>query len=171
MEIYGRIAFVVRWPLVVFLVLASKRLHRCPRVDEAAIHGEVLVARQSSALGLGHHRHEELPSDIVLKQPLTILGERAVIERSILDTHVQKPSEEQVIVELLAEQSLAAHGVESHQQRGFEQLFGRDTRAPTLAVHLSQRRRKRLQGSVSHVLHSPKWMVLRHSITRGPQAE
>ena len=33
---------------------------------------------------------EELPSDIVLKQPLAILGERAVVERSVLNTHVEE---------------------------------------------------------------------------------
>jgi hypothetical protein len=81
----------------------------------------VLVAHQGRAAGHAHDFSEELRSDLVLQEPLPVPRERRVVEALLGSVHVQEPPEQQVVVELLAEEPLAPHAVERHQQRGFQQ--------------------------------------------------
>ena len=66
----------LRWRLI----LGTEALQTGRGLDQRAIHGEVLIAEQVPLVGLPDHRVEELPGDVVLQQPLTVLGERRVVK-------------------------------------------------------------------------------------------
>jgi hypothetical protein len=89
-----------------------------------------------------------------------------VVEAGLVHLRIQEPAEQQVVVELLAKQPLAAHRVQRHQQRGFQQPLGRQRRSPHRAVHLIEHRRKFLERSLGQGFDAPQRMVLRDPLLR-----
>jgi hypothetical protein len=57
--------------------------------------------------------------DVVLEQP-SRFGERAVGEHRVIGAHVEKPAEQQVVVELLTEHPVAADRAQRHQDQHLE---------------------------------------------------
>src|SRR5215471_19079514 len=53
-EVHGRIPRIIRWPPVL-LILALKTLQASPRLDQRAVHDEVLVTGQVLLPRLAHH--------------------------------------------------------------------------------------------------------------------
>jgi hypothetical protein len=102
-------------PIAGLLVLLAKALKRCPRLDQCAVDGEVLVAHQPGGTSLRHDGEKEFLGDFMRDESLAVLGERAVIETRLLHVHVEEPAKQDVVVELLAEQPLAPHRIEGHQ--------------------------------------------------------
>ncbi len=84
-------------------------LERGPGLQQGAVDGEVVAGELVLLAGEVEHGLEELAADVVLEQPLAVLGEGALVEGRVLDTHVQEPLEEQVVLESLAELALAAN--------------------------------------------------------------
>lgn len=74
-------------------------------------------AQQARELGGADDLFEEPLAGVVCHQPVAVLGERGRVERRRLDVHVEEPAEQQVVVELLAELTLAADAVEIDEQR------------------------------------------------------
>jgi hypothetical protein len=105
------------------VVLGPKALHRSPGLDQRTVHREVLVAHQLGSLGLFHHLSKEFRGGLMLDQPIPIVGECAVIERLLHEVHVQKPSKEEVVPELLAELDLAANRIQGDQQHPLEEAL------------------------------------------------
>ena len=89
-----------------------------------------------------------------------------MVEARLGHIHIEEPAEQQVVVQLLAEQPFAAHRVERHQQRGLQQPLGRDRRPSDRAVHLIEQRRKLPERHVGEFLDPPQWMLLGHPIAR-----
>src|SRR5207245_11401728 len=65
-------------------------------------------------------------------------------------TLFRSPPEEQVVVELLHEEPLAAHAVEHLQEQGPQQVLGRDRRPPDLGIQLVELGRQFAQDRVAH---------------------
>jgi hypothetical protein len=93
----------------------------------------VLVAEQVQAIGLEHYGIEELAAHAVAQQPCAVLGERAVVEAGLDHIHIQKPAEQQMVSQFLAEGPLTANRVQTDQQAGFEKPLGRN-RGTSLAI-------------------------------------
>lgn len=146
-----------RW----WLVFRSKALEAGSRFDQRAIDAEVLVAQQVQAIRVQHHCIEELATDSVAQQPRTVLGKRAVIKARLDHVHIQKPTEQQVISQLLTEGALAADRVQTDQQTGFQQPFWRNGGTPFASsrVHLIEQRRQLQQRCVCEALDRPQRMV------------
>jgi len=89
-----------------------------------------------------------------------------MIEARLGRVHIEEPAEQQIVIELLAEQPFAAHGVQRHQQRGLQQPLGWDRRPPNGAVHLIEQRRKLRQRPVGEFLDPPQRMLLRRPLAR-----
>ena len=87
------------------------------------------------------------------------------VEARLDHVHVEEPAEQQVVVELLAEQPLASHGVQRHQQRRLQQPLGRDRRPPHAAVHRVEHRR---QSSAS--ASSASFLIARSGCSAGTRA-
>src|SRR5262252_1307909 len=115
--------------------LLFEALERCPCLDQGTVDGEVFLAQKPCTASLLDHASEETLGDVRLDKTLPVLRECTRIEPPLRHVHVQEPAKEKVVVELLAEETLAAHRVEGHQQRRLEQSFGRDGRPAHLRVH------------------------------------
>src|SRR5215472_14844120 len=91
----GSVGFPTRPPTLAFLLEATsdlpRRLHNLPL--------------------------EERPHYIILDQPITVLGVRAVIPRRVVHAQTDKPAVEHVVAQLLAQQPLTANPVECLQQQ------------------------------------------------------
>src|SRR6267143_2054351 len=105
---------------------------------------------------------------MVLHQPLPIFRERFLHEALLVQIHVEEPAEQQVVVELLAEERLAPHRVERHQQRRLEQPLRRNRGPTDRAVHLVEHSRQLPQRRVRQLLQLPQRMLLRHRTLRLP---
>ena len=76
--------------------------------------------------------HEAL-ENVALLKPLAVLGEGGSVEGLVAGLHVEKPAEEQVEINLLAQLPFAADRVEHLQQQGANQLLRGNRVAPVLA--------------------------------------
>src|SRR2546430_17569800 len=72
-----------------------------------------------------------------LQQPIPVLSEGRRVPDRIIDAQAHEPPEEQVVVELLDQHSLAADAVEELQKKGFEQPLRCD-RGPRSEEHTSE---------------------------------
>ncbi len=109
-----------------------------PGLQQGAIHGKVLIAEQRLDLRGGHQLLQEAPHHLVIEEPISVLvpparsacgrckGERAGVPDRIVGTQADKPAEQQVVVELLQPKPLRSDPVERLQQRGQQQLLGRN---------------------------------------------
>ena len=95
------------------VVLRHKALHAGPRLDERAIHREVLARQELAHLRQIENPGHELGGDIARKQPVAVLAENRCIPHRIVRRQTHKPAEEQIIVELIHQQPLGAHTIES----------------------------------------------------------
>lgn len=124
---------VVAIDAIVFGRFGLKALGTGEALDDGAVHAEMFAAE---ILGQRFVRHgiEEGLGESVLFQSLAVLGEGAGIEGFVAGLHVEEPAEEEAEVDLFAELSFAADGVEGHEEEGFEEPFGRHAGASGVAV-------------------------------------
>ena len=97
----------------------------------------MLTAEQRFHMRRPHQLLQDQPHDVVIKEPLPVLvaPPRSAFRQCrcgcggmpnrIVGAQAQKPGEQQVVVELLKQQPLGAHPVESLQQRGQQELIWR----------------------------------------------
>ena len=104
---------------------------------------------------LGHHFIKELLAQPVLQQPLAVLGEHRRVEAGLHEVHVQKPPEEEVVIQLLAEGPLTADRVEGNQEGRLEEPLRGNGGPAHLGVHLVELGGERLQGLVGHGFDGP----------------
>jgi len=79
---------------------------------------------QQQLKGLGHQ--------LLIEQPVTVLGERGGMPNRIVRVEAIKPAERQVVVELLDQHPLRANAVDRLQQQGQQLLLrGIDGGAPS----------------------------------------
>src|SRR5437764_627366 len=81
-------------------------------------------AQQAQPSRLAHHLIEEPLGNLMLEQPSAVLGEHRGVKAGLQQAHIQKPTEQEVVIEFLAEGALAADRVQRNQQRRLEQSFG-----------------------------------------------
>jgi hypothetical protein len=154
-----------------FAVLTLEALERSPRLDQCAIDGEVLIGQQTLRTRLIDHAHKEQLGDFVLDQPAAVDRERRVIERALLQIHVEEPPKQDVVVEHLAKQPLRAHCIQRDQQARLEQAFRRYGRTASIRIHRCQRRAHRREYCIGLRLYRPQRMVLRYPLLDRKVAE
>src|SRR5213594_4885896 len=156
-EIHGRIPRIVRGGRR--RVLALETLEARPSVDQGAVDREMLVGEQPALLGLGADPLEKSPRDVAAEQPFPILREHRGVPDRVIHGQAHEPPEEQVVVELLHEEPLAAHAVEHLQEQGPQQVLGRDRRPPDLGIQLVELGRQFAQDRVAHGPQGAQGMV------------
>ena len=122
------------------------------RLDQRAVHGEVLVRQQASPVRRQDHLIGELLTHSVLQQPLPVLREHRGVEAALHQVHAQEPAEQQIVVQLLTEGAPAPHRVERNQQGCLQQALGRDGRPPHGGVHPVELGRQPGQGLIGQGL-------------------
>ncbi len=91
--------------------------------NQRPVHREVLVRQQLLRPRLRDHLLEKRFGDFSFQQPLPVLGEHRHVPHLVVHAQPHEPPEQQVVVQLLHQQPLAAHPVEHLQQQCPQQLF------------------------------------------------
>jgi hypothetical protein len=135
-----------------------------PRLNERAVHGEVLLREQRALRRLGPDLVEELPGDIAGEEALPVLGEHGCVPDRVVHRQADEPPEQQIEVELLHQQPLAPDAVERLQQQGAQQLLRRDRGTADAGVHSVEGWRQLGQDRVDHRPHRPERVVSGHAL-------
>src|SRR5690606_36647681 len=106
-----------RWRIVV--ALGPETIDRRPRLNQRAVHREMLIADQVLFARELDDAAEKLARHVMLQQPLLIMRKRAVIKRRLVDVHINEPAKQKVVFKLFAKQALAAHRVEGEEKQAF----------------------------------------------------
>ena len=146
------------------LVFGPKALVARPRFQQRAVDRKVLVRQETMRIGLAPHRLEEGLRDVALQQPVTVLRKRRMIPHALIQTEPDEPAKQQVVVQLLDQQALAAHTVEHLQQQGAQQLLGRNGRPPDGRVQLREAWPQPDQRRVRHLSNRSQRMIARHAL-------
>jgi hypothetical protein len=83
----------------------------------------VFVREQTSLACLLEHGLEEGFGNVPIEQPLAVLGEYGHVPDRVIHVQAHEPTEQQVVVELFLQHSLAAHRVQGLQQERSQQLL------------------------------------------------
>jgi len=100
-------------------VLRAEALVAGPGFDQRAIHGEVFI--RQIRLGSFQHPLEKDFGHFFVQEPLPVLAENRVMPHHFVHAHTDKPAKQQVVVQLLHQEPLAAHRVKYLQQQGPQQ--------------------------------------------------
>ncbi len=134
-------------------ILSNKALVACPRLNQRAVHAEVLGRQPVFLLRKGKHLVEEFNHRIVLDQARPILGEDRGHPDCVVHRQPDEPAKQQVVLRLLHQLALGPDAVEHLQQHRSQQLLQRDARATTLDVGLIHPREQPIhlrQGLIDH---------------------
>ena len=118
-EVHRRVARIVG-RRAVLRALLLEALERRPRFDQRAVDGEVFGRHQAALLRDRDHTFEEEPRHVGLEHSLLVLREARRVEALLVEVHVEEEAEQQVVVEPLAELSLATHREERDQQASLQ---------------------------------------------------
>src|SRR5437899_8853672 len=146
-------------------------LERGPGLEQGAVNGEVLIGEQLQLTSLVEHGLEEESADVVLQEPVAVLGEGALVESGVLDVEVQEPLEEEIVLEPLAELALAANRIEGDQEAGLEQVLGRDRGPALLGIHLVEDRAQLRERRLYKRLHAPNRVLGGDELISGDREE
>ncbi len=100
----------------------------CPRFQQRAVDGEMLGGQQATTACLLHDIFKEGPGDIALQQPIAVLGEGGRRPHRVVHRQPHKPPKQQVVLQLLHQHPLAAHGIQHLEQQCPQQMLGRNRR-------------------------------------------
>src|ERR1700676_4485065 len=96
-------------------VLSPEILLARPCLDQCSVHREMFIRHVRPRTF--QHPPEKRLRDLFVQQTLPILAEHRVIPDRFVHLHPHKPSEQQVVLELLDQHSLTAHRIEDLQQQ------------------------------------------------------
>src|SRR5476649_3085145 len=116
---------------VLIIVATHKAFMAGPRLNQRAIHTEVLAREPLLVLGDAHNLVKEFDDRVVFDQPLAVLGEDGGYPNGIVHRQPDKPTKQQVILNLLHQLALGAHAIEHLQQHRAQQLLWRNAGPPT----------------------------------------
>ncbi len=135
------------------LFARPKTLQARPSFQQRAVHGEMIVTDQTRLSGLADHGIEKQTADLMLQQSLAILREHTEIKTFFRQFHIQKPTEQKVVVQLLTELPFTSDREKGDQQHRFENSFGRNRRTTRRRVHFVKHSRKCFQLLIRHGLY------------------
>jgi len=145
--------------LGVLAVQGPEALHRRERLDQRAVHAEVVLADQTVQNRLGHHAVEEVPNEPVSIEPLAVHTEDLRRPHRLRGGHVKEPAVQKVVADLLAQLNLAAEAVEGLQEQRFDQSFRRDAGPSCLGVGPAKTARHLPQNAIDPSLDRSERMI------------
>lgn len=107
-------------------ILGPAALLRSPGFQQSAIDGEVIGREQMASARLLDHAVEEGNRDVSGQESLAVLAEGGRRPHRIIGVQADEPVEEQIVVELLHELTLAANGEKHLNQQRPQHLLGRN---------------------------------------------
>ena len=85
---------------------------------------------------LSNNSIKEEPAHFMLHQSFPVLRKHRGIKALFHHIHVQKPSEQKVVIQLLTKLPLTSHRVKSNQEHGLQNSLGTDRGPANLRIHL-----------------------------------
>jgi len=153
------------------VVLALETLVRGPGFNQCAVHAEVFVAGQLRPAGGVLDPLEEHAGQVFVEEPLAVGAEGGVVPDLVFQGQAHEPAVQQVVVDGLDQQPLAADREQDLQQQGLEQHFGRYRRAAVAGIHRLELRRHGGQQSVNHRAQFAQWVFGRYPVFEADVAE
>ena len=132
-------AVIVSAVSVVGAVFSMKTLPRGPGLNQRAVHGEALIAHE--LLGARNRFREELPRRIGSRQPVAVLGKHRAIPRRIVHAQAHKPTEQQVVIDLLDQQTLRKNRIKHLRQSRPRNILRSCRCTPGVGIQLVKFRR------------------------------
>jgi NAD-dependent DNA ligase len=83
----------------------------------------VIVRQEALHLSVTQHRFEKFSCNIAIQQTVAVLREGRVVPK-IVDSEADEPAEQQIVINLLHELALRAHGIKRLQERGAQSRSG-----------------------------------------------
>src|SRR5271169_120634 len=150
-------------------ILWSETLLTGPGLNQRSVHREMFI-RHERPRSLQHPR-EKGRRDLLVQQSLPVLAVHRVIPHHLVHLHPHEPPEQQVVLQLLDQHSLAAYRIENLQQQGPKQPLRRYRWPPHVGVQLRKLRRHFLQDLIHHLADRSQGMIRRDSLLRRNVAE
>src|SRR6266481_3211426 len=150
-------------------VLWSETLVTCPSLDQCPVHREMFIRHERP--GSFQHPLEKRLRDLFVQQALPILAVYRVIPDGLVHLHPHEPTEQQVVLQLLDQHSLAAYRIENLQHQRSQQPLRRNRRTPHVGVQFPKHRRHLFQNLVHHLADRSQRMIRWYSLLRGNVAE
>lgn len=147
-------------------ILGLEALERSPGIDQRAVDREVVRGQQLLLAGQIDDLIEEASSDVGGDKAFAQPAEVRLVQRRALEIHVEKPTEQDVVVELFAELPVRANRIQRNQQLRLEQSLWRNRWATDRGVQRVQLPRNCAQGTVGQTLHPSQRMIRRHTRLR-----
>ena len=145
-------------------VFGHEALVTGPRLDERAVHREVVLAEQLALVGQLHHLGEEALHDGVFEQPISVLGEHRVIPYSVVDGQADEPAVQQVVANLLHQLTLAAHREQHLDEHGAQQLLRGNGGSTAVSIDLVEQAIEAGKRLVDQLADGAQRMVRRHEV-------
>ncbi len=122
-------------------------------------------------LGLRLDPCKERLRQLLIQKPVAILAEYRVIPHRVVDLQSDEPAEQQVVVELLHQQPLAANRIEHLQQQRPEQPLRSDRRPALGRIQAVEFCRHLRQHQVHQLTDRTQRMIYGHTFFQGHIAE
>ncbi len=170
LEVHFRItlAAALVWRRTVF---GHEALDRGPRTDQCAVHAEMLAGEQLRFFGLLHDAPKQSLDDLVIDQPVAVLGVGAVIPRRVFHTQSHEPTKQHVIAQLLAQQPLTPDSIQRLQHQSAQQPLRRHRIATALFIHRLEQPVHVAQRRVHNLSNRDQGMGPRHVVRGLPHDE
>ena len=140
-----------------------------PRLDQRPVDGEVLVRQQ--ILRALDDAPEEAAGDLLVEQAVPILREDRGAPDRLVHLHPDEPPEQQVVIQLLHQQPLAANRIEDLEQLGAQQALGWDRRPTHRGIQAIELARHVAQDLVDQRANRAERMIRRHALLGGHVTE
>src|SRR5947209_19631952 len=163
MKVDTRIARII-WRGLRVVSFALETLGSGPGLEQRAIDGKMFVREQALGIRLLEHRVEKALRDLAHQQTLAILGEDGHVPDPIVEVEPDKPAKQEVVVELLHQQPLAAHRVQYLQEQRAQQLLRRNRRPPITGVDRVEAPRRVLERGLHHYPAGAQRLIFRYSL-------
>ena len=131
----------------------------------------MFVREQTPLAGLLEHGLEEGFGNVAIEQPLAVLREYGHVPDGVIHVQAHEPTEQQVIVELFHQHSLAAHRVQGLQQERSQQLLRSDRRPPRLGVQPAESWLEFSECLIDHDTKRAQGVIVRNPLLGADVAE
>ena len=136
-------------------------------LDHRTVDRKVIVREEPATPSLLDHLREEVEIDVRRQKPLAVLRERRRVESRPDAGQIQEPAEQEVVLEPLAEEALAADAVEGDQDLRFQKHLGRHGLPTPFRVQLPEPRPQSSEGLVGDRFHVSDRVIPGHQLLRG----
>ena len=170
LEVDGRVAPPVFWR-VSRAIFRAESLHRGPGFNEGPIDREVFVRNQFLPFGQSKDAAKEEAGDLLIQQPIPVCREGRVIPYFPIQGQPNKPSVQQIEIDLLYQLPLGANSKKDLQQTGSKEAFRGYRAATCLGIKFREVSIHAPQQKVNHFAEFSNRVRNRYSLFQSSIAE